>query len=320
MNFFYQDTPLYISALEHQLGSVRRDLEQLKAEGLMVGPTDTLREMGYRYSRGLGQDESLLSLTTGPLRAALGKLPQPSSVIFQHCQGETAVLARDPEDKIGATRNRYFPAAVLRDVKLDHVPYFCSFASGCAGFLSLLITAAGVLQPAQAQAVICVMADTLPVGEYYYFDMVRERILGSDHASAFVVERAAGDYQVLGVSFYSTIRAQVPLVEIVKRTVQMVQELAQGLSLDLAAHDVVLHYPNIFPDTWKMVTRYLRLPKAEAIIDEMAERAHCGATDSVITLAKMRRGQEGRLHIVANYGVGLHLGVCLLRETAGATS
>ncbi|HEX8281509.1 MAG TPA: hypothetical protein VF551_09030, partial [Chthoniobacterales bacterium] len=255
-----------------------------------------------------------------PLRAVLHRMPQPSSMIFQHCQAETAVLPRDPDDKVGASRNRYFPAAVLSEVQVDNVPYFCSFASGCAGFLSLVITAAGVLQPALAQPAICVMADTLPIGEHYYFDMVRERILGSDHASAFVVDRNAGDYQVLGVSFYSTTRTLVPLVEIVKRTVQMTQELAKGLELDLAAHDVVLHYPNIFPETWKMVTRYLRLPNAEAIIDDMAERAHCGATDSVITLSKMRRGQEGRLHIVANYGVGLHLGVCILRETAGAVA
>ncbi|HEX8280941.1 MAG TPA: hypothetical protein VF551_06170, partial [Chthoniobacterales bacterium] len=188
MNFFYQNTPLFISGFEHRLGSVRRDLEQLKAEGLMVGPTETLSEMGYRYNRGLGQDETLLSLASAPLRAVLQRMPQPSSMIFQHCQAETAVLPRDPEDKVGASRNRYFPAAVLSEVQVDNVPYFCSFASGCAGFLSLLITAAGVLQPALAQPAICVMADTLPIGEHYYFDMVRERILGSDHASAFVVD------------------------------------------------------------------------------------------------------------------------------------
>jgi 3-oxoacyl-[acyl-carrier-protein] synthase III len=320
MNFLYQENPLYLSGFEHKLGSVRRSLDELKAERLMVGPTETLAEMGYCYNRGLGPDETLLSLTTAPVRTVLQRVPQPSSVIFQHCQGETAVLAREAEDQIGASRNRYFPGVVLQEVQLDNVPYFCSFASGCAGFLSLLITSAGVLQPAQAEPAVCVMADTLPIGEHYYFDMVRERILGSDHASAFVVGRESGDYQVLGVSFYSTTRTHVPLVEIVKRTVQMTQELAKGLQLDLAAHEVVLHYPNIFPETWKMVTRYLKLPKAEAIIDEMAERAHCGATDSVITLSKMHRGQEGRLHIVANYGVGLHLGVCILRETGGAES
>ncbi len=29
-------------------------------------------------------------------------------------------------------------------------------------------------------------------------------------------------------------------------------------------------------------------------MDEMSERAHCGATDSVISLAKLHRGQAGR--------------------------
>jgi len=65
------------------------------------------------------------------------------------------------------------------------------------------------------------------------------------------------------------------------------------------------------------VTRYLRAAKAEHIMDEVSERAHCGATDSIISLAKWHRGQSGRLHVV-NYGVGLHLGVCLLREESVA--
>jgi hypothetical protein len=31
-------------------------------------------------------------------------------------------------------------------------------------------------------------------------------------------------------------------------------------------------------------------------------------------LSKWHRGQAGRIHIVVNYGVGLHLGVCILKE------
>jgi hypothetical protein len=65
-----------------------------------------------------------------------------------------------------------------------------------------------------------------------------------------------------------------------------------------------------------MVTGYFLLPQIEHVMDEMAERAHCGATDSVISLTKWHRGQSGRLHFVVNYGVGLHLGVCILREYA----
>ena len=98
----------------------------------------------------------------------------------------------------------------------------------------------------------------------------------------------------------------------------MIQALASELKLDLFDSDVALHYPNIFPDIWKMVTRYLRIPRVEHLMDEMPERAHCGATDSVISLAKIYRGQRGRLHVVVNYGVGLHLCVCLLREESVA--
>ena len=106
----------------------------------------------------------------------------------------------------------------------------------------------------------------------------------------------------------------MPLVEIVKRTVEMIQGLATELGLDLAGNDVVIHYPNIFPESWKMVTGYLHIPHVEHVMDEMSERAHSGATDAIISLAKLHRGQRGRLHIVVNYGVGLHLGVCILKE------
>jgi hypothetical protein len=96
----------------------------------------------------------------------------------------------------------------------------------------------------------------------------------------------------------------------------MIQELAANLALDLATGDVTVHYPNIFPETWKMVTRYLRNPRVEHLLDGMAERAHCMASDSVISLAKYHRGEEGRIHIAVNYGVGLHLAVCVLKEKA----
>ena len=148
------------------------------------------------------------------------------------------------------------------------------------------------------------------------FDMAEERILGSDHSSAFIVGPEQCGYQLLAVSYYSTTRTKVALVEIVKRTVVMIQELLSDLDLDLSAIGVAIHYPNIFPDTWRMVTRSLRNPHIEHVIDGMPDRAHCMATDSVISLAKLHRGQPGRIHIVVNYGIGLHLAVCVLREEA----
>ena len=200
----------------------------------------------------------------------------------------------------------------MRELKMDHLPYFCSFASGCAGFVALLVVAGGLFPNSDERPIVCIMADERPGA--FPFDLVRERVLGSDHSSAFVVGREDRGYQLLGVSCYSTMRKLVPLVEIVKRTVEMTQALASELGLKLVEHDVAIHYPNIFPDAWKMVTRYLRIPCLEHVMDDMPERAHCGATDSVISLAKLHRGQAGRIHIVVNYGVGLHLGVCILEE------
>jgi 3-oxoacyl-[acyl-carrier-protein] synthase III len=312
MMLVYQHTPIFVHSFRHKLGRVRRDLNELKADKLLAGSVDTLAAMGYRYCFGLGENETLLELAAVPLGSALKHATEPRALVFQHCHAESAVLPYESGDTIGASRNRYFAAAVMQKLEIDHLPYFCSFASGCAGFLSLVVAAGGLFPNSDERPTVCVMADSRPNG--IPFDLLRERILGSDHSSAFVVGREDLGYQLLGVSYYSTMRKQVPLVEIVKRTVEMVQGLANRLTLDLAGSDVAIHYPNIFPDTWQMATRYLRIPGVEHVMDEMSERAHCGATDSVISLAKFHRGQRGRLHVVVNYGVGLHLGVCILEE------
>jgi hypothetical protein len=310
----YQQAPVFIDEFHHQLGSIRRDLNELKLQKLLLGEIEALSGVGYRYNFGLSKAETLLSLTTAPLSAALRTAGEPRALVFQHCYAESAVMHYDASETDIALRNRYFAGEVMRELQLDHVPYLCSFASGCAGFISVLIAAAGLFPSPDERRAICVMADSMPPGVPY--NMLRERILGSDHSSAFAIGHEEQGYQLLGCNYYSTTRTAVPFVEIVKVTVQMIQELATSLGLDLAGNDVAIHYPNIFPDTWRMVTRYLQIPQVEHVVDGMCDRAHCMATDSVISLAKLHRGQEGRLHIVVNYGIGLHLGICILKEKA----
>ena len=316
----YQEAPVSVYGFNYQLGGLRRDLTQLRSDKVLANTEETLRAMGYRYCLSLGENETLLSLASKPVAATLAQTAEPRAFVFQHCNAESAVMPVEPGDTGWASRNHYFAATVMQKLKLDHAPYFCSFASGCAGFLSLLVTAGGLLSSSDRRAIVCVMADTRPPidppGLGLSFDLLRERILGSDHSSAFLVGPEERGYQLLGLNYYSTTRKLVPLVEIVKRTVDMMQSLAAELGLDLHEADIAVHYPNIFPDAWKMVTRYLVLPRVEHVMDEIAERAHCGATDSVISLKKWHRGQNGRLHFVVNYGVGLHLGICILREHA----
>ena len=63
------------------------------------------------------------------------------------------------------------------------------------------------------------------------YNMLQERILGSDHSSALLVGHAAVGYQLLGVNYYSTTRLAVSFVEIVKLTVNLIQQLTTHLSL-----------------------------------------------------------------------------------------
>jgi len=313
MMLLYSDRAIFIHGFHYRIGSVQRNLEQLKADKRLLGTIEALNKIGYRHNFSLRNDESLLSLARHPLSQVLQRAPEPRALVFQHSVAESAVLAYDVNETNIALRTRYFAAEVMRELQLDHVPYLCSFASGCAGFMSLLITAGGLLSTSLGdEPAICVIADSNPAGVPY--DMMEERILGSDHGSAFVVDHEQSGYQLLGINYYSTTRTKVPFIEIVKRTVQMVEELARRLQLELTTSDVAIHYPNIFPDAWKMVTRYLQLPHVQHIMDGMPDRAHCGATDSVISLGKLHSNASGRVHVVVNYGVGLHLGVCFLKE------
>ncbi len=312
MVLLYKNDPLFLGGFEYQLGSKQRGLAELKADQLLLGDVEALSAIGYRNNLGLSEDESLLSMATAPVSRVLERTAEPRALVFQHCYTESAVAAYHVEERHVATRTRYFPAEVLRNLKFDHLPYFGSFASGCAGFISLLATAGGLFSSPDGGPAVCAMADAMPTGVPY--DILQERIVGSDHASAFVVGREQRGYQLLGLAYYSTTRTNVPFVEIVKRTVEMIQQLAGELDLKLTQRDVAIHYPNIFPETWQMVTRYLRIPVVQHILDGMAERAHCMASDSIISLSKLHRGQEDRLHVVVNYGVGLHLGVCILQE------
>lgn len=313
----YNHNPIYLHSFNYRLGAVRRDLEQLKAEGLLLGSVEALSTIGYKHNFGLDRSESLLQLTAGCLAKTLETAGELRAFVFQHCYAESAVLHYQVNETDIGLRNRYFPAEVMRQLQVDHLAYLCSFATGCSGFVAVLIAAAGLFSSPDQGAAVCVMTDSMPPGVPY--NMVRERILGSDHSSSFAVSRQEHGYRLLGINYYSTARSSVAFVEIVRRTVQMIHELASSIGLDLTRNNVAIHYPNIFPDTWKMVTRYLNVPAVEHVLEGMCERAHCMATDSVITLAKLHRGEQGRVHIVINYGIGLHLGVCILREERTGT-
>ena len=310
--FLYQNNGIFVWGLSYQLGKLHRDLNQLKAAGLLANSVDELAKDGYQSNYGLAADENLLSLTLPPPTHALKQCGNPRALVFHHSYGESASIPWAETDCDLMSRGRYFPVAVLKECQLDHVPYFGSFASGCTGFLSLLLMANGLLTAAGEGAVLCVSADVKPAGVKY--DALREKFLTSDCSSGFVAGHEQRGYRVLGINYYSTTRTLVPLVEIVKRTVEMIRETMEKLGLDPTGGNVVVHYPNIFPKAWKMVSQYLKIPPERHLMEGMAERAHCLSSDTMITLAKAHRGEAGRIHVAVNFGSGIHLGVCILKE------
>src|SRR5215217_2453740 len=79
MILLYHDRDLFIWNLSHRLGTLRRDLHELKAENLLAGSVATLLETGYHYNFALGSKQGLIALASGPLSRALqGCSQQPS--------------------------------------------------------------------------------------------------------------------------------------------------------------------------------------------------------------------------------------------------
>ena len=300
-----------------QLGRVRRSLAELQRDGLLCNEPEALAAQGYQHNCGTAPGESLLALAAGPFAALLEQCPSPRALVCHHSYRDSATLAPGEPQAGFMSQVRYFPAGLLQQSGLDHIPYFGSFGSGCTGLLSMLVTAAGLCPKApSSEALLCLTADIKPPRTTY--DALRERILASDACSGFLLGPGQRGCRLLGLSYYSTTRQIVPLVEIVKRSVQLIRELARALELDLAAEPVCVHYPNIFPTAWDMVSQYLKIPRESHILDGMADRAHCLSSDSMISLSKELGRRPGRLHIVLNFGSGLHLGACVLREEARA--
>ena len=183
----YQSSGVFLWGLTHKLGSVRRDLAELKASDLIGNPIDELAKNGYQFNRGAGKTEDLLSLAAGPFSSLLKSCTNPSAVVIHHSYGENASLPRESEDQDLMSRATYIPAILLQQFDLDHVPYFGSFASGCTGFLSLVTMGAGLLGSMEDPPVICLTADVRPKG--MWFDARREKILTSDAASGFLMGR-----------------------------------------------------------------------------------------------------------------------------------
>ena len=120
----YSDRAIFIHGFDYRLGSVQRDLEELKADKCLLGTVETLDRIGYHYNFSLGNDESLLSLARHPLSQVLQRAPEPRGLVFQHSFAESAVLTCDVNETNIALRTRYFAAEVMRELELDHFAVF----------------------------------------------------------------------------------------------------------------------------------------------------------------------------------------------------
>ena len=310
--FDFSRDDFYVSALAHRVGSVRRTLDELARDGLLSGSEETLRQVGYQYNCSVAPGTSLTDFVADVCRQLIQDDELPKAVAVHHSYSVNTSEAPPCGSRDLLARANYFPASLLRRLGLDHVPYCGSYATGCTGFMSLLVLAASLLKAKSVDNVMCLTADLKPPGTTY--DSARERLLTSDATSGFIANRIPRGFQVIGVGHYSSSRELIPLVEVVKRAVQMTQQLLDLSVTSEESSSMLCHYPNMFVEAWRMVSHFLKIPKENELFDGMAERAHCLSSDAIISLENVLGTTPGRMHAVYSFGSGLHLAVAILRE------
>jgi hypothetical protein len=309
--FDFSRENIYISDFAFTLGSNRRTLDELQELALLVSPIEWLQKAGYRCNRCADTEMTLLDFTSEVFGKLLTACNEPDALLVHHSYAENTSISPSAKSRELLAHADYFPVNLLRRFEIDHLPYSGSYSSGCTGFMSLLIMAAGFLRAKTVEKVMCLTADLKPRNATY--DSMRERLLTSDAAAGFVAGRHRSGYQIMGVGQYSSSRALIPLVEVVKRSVVMTKSLLEGAGLSHDGATMLCHYPNMFVEAWKMVSHFLRIPPENQLLDEMADRAHCLSSDSIIPLEKVK-GTTGRVHVIYSFGSGLHLAVAVLRE------
>ena len=94
----------------------------------------------------------------------------------------------------------------------------------------------------------------------------------------------------------------------------MVRGLTEALAIDCTQRKFGPPLPQHLPQRLADGDQLSPVTSEPQAFDGLAERAHCLSSDPVITLAKWHLGQPGRLHVVVNFGSGLHLGVGIFSE------
>ncbi|MBA3569622.1 MAG: hypothetical protein H0W28_09800 [Pyrinomonadaceae bacterium] len=311
--FDYRREDLYLSHCAHVLGPLRHTLEELAQRDLLASSVEALEKLGYRYNRSVEPGTDLITFVAPLIHSLLERCKQPSAFVVHHSYAANTLEAIAAGNRELLARARYFPAALLRRLELDHVPYWGSYTSGCTGLMSLVTLAAGIMRAVSTDRVLCLTADLKPSDTTY--DGVREKLLTSDAASGFVVSREPQGYKVMGVAQYSSSREIIPWLEVVKRAVQMTQQLCKLTGVTSNGAAMICHYPNMFVEAWQLVSHFLKVPKENAIINGMAERAHCLSSDATISLETYEGSERGQLHAVYSFGSGLHLAIALLKQT-----
>lgn len=317
MKIILQHPELFLHCPRYRLGNHLSTLADLQDAALLSNPPEVLEQLGYRQIHRMTGTTPLMDLTAPLLQELLKQTTAPVGLVVHHCFGTNATEPWQEANPSLMERASYLPAALLRRVGVDHLPYFGSFATGCTGLLSLILTARGLLAGQSSLGdVICLTTDVVPPGAHY--DAAKERFLVSDVCSGFLVSQQRRGLRVAGISTYSSSRTSIPSVEIVKRTVEMATELLQSCGIDLTNGKVWFHYPNLFLPAWEMVRRYLRYPAANHVVEGIGERGHCLTSDGVITLANRTLGPGSAWHCVVGFGSGLHLGLCLFENVSGS--
>src|SRR5438874_11516001 len=91
----YKDDPVFLHSFNYASGGLRRNLDELKKQNLLLGDIASLREAGYEYNFALRSDETLLQLASGPFLEQGQMSDGFDALVFHHGYQESPFLCSD---------------------------------------------------------------------------------------------------------------------------------------------------------------------------------------------------------------------------------
>ena len=303
---------VYVDHLCHELGEIRRDVEQTAAAGQTVSAAADLREAGFRTHHMCGPQTTAYDLARRATERIAAAMKQVHAIVYSTCLPANGSM----DDTAGWLESRdvkhlmQYPASRLQaDLQLDDAVVVGLNQQACTGMLGSLRVAGALLatEPDWDQ-ILCVTADRFPDGAVYE----QAYNLISDGAAGCIVSREPAGFRLLA-SHQITNGAMVFASddEVVgsyfNRTYGAIEAVLAKAGVK--ARELAWVVPqNTNPKVWQILSRLLGIDECRVWSPSLPAAAHVISGDNIINLEHLVASErlssgDKVLLVMAGYGM-----------------